>query len=56
MSYAAIGTVCNNILSPYFLIMNVETYFHFETSAFEDYLDDRPTNIWFQQDGAPPHN
>lgn len=56
------GIYKNRILGPHFFngILNGETYQQFLTSTFEDYLDDLPlanyNSVWFQHDGAPPHN
>ena len=56
------GIYKNRILGPHFFNgnLNAEMYYQFLTSTFEDYLDDLPlanyNSIWFQHDGAPPHN
>lgn len=56
------GIYKNRILGPHIFdgTLNGEKYHQFLISTFEEYLDDLPLayydNIWFQQDGAPPHN
>lgn len=57
-----IGVVGDHLLGPYFYNgnLNQDRYLNFLQNELQDYLDDLPLNlrrqIWFQHDGAPPHN
>lgn len=57
-----LGILGDTIIGPYFYqgTLNGERYANFLQTQFEDYLDDIPLqmrrDMWFQQDGAPPHN
>lgn len=57
-----LGVLGDTIIGPYFYqgSLNAERYSNFLLTEFEDYLDDVVLEVrrlmWFQQDGAPPHN
>lgn len=56
------GVLGNRILGPYIYegTLNSERYLVFLNTEFNEYLEELPLQIlrdvWFQQDGAPPHN
>lgn len=56
------GVLGHRVVGPYFFDdpLNGQTYLDFLQNDFQLYLDDLPLNVirrlWFQHDGAPPHN
>lgn len=56
------GMCGNKILGPYIFNENLNgnLYLAFLNTTFQDYLEEFPLGrlrrLWFQQDGAPPHN
>lgn len=57
-----VGLLGDTIIGPYIYEdnLNADRYLNFLRTFFTDFLDNLPLNrlntIWFQQDGAPPHN
>lgn len=58
-----VGLLGGTIIGPYIYEENLtaDRYLHFLRTFLEDYIDNniclnRMQNVWFQQDGAPPHN
>lgn len=58
-----VGLFGDTVIGPYIYEdnLNADGYLHFLKTYFTDYVDDniclsRLNNLWFQQDGAPPHN
>lgn len=57
-----LGVLNGYLLGPYFYegTLNSERYGHFLQTELNNLLDDIPLairrDVWFQQDGAPPHN
>lgn len=56
------GIYGDRIIGPFIYQENLNgaSYLEFLRTTFSDYLDELPLNrlpnLWFQQDGAPPHN
>lgn len=58
-----VGLLGETVIGPYIYEenLNADRYLHFLRTFLADYIDNticlnRLPNIWFQQDGAPPHN
>lgn len=58
-----VGLLGDTIIGPYIYEenLNADAYLHFLNTFLADYLDEniwlgRLSQLWFQQDGAPPHN
>lgn len=57
-----IGVIEDQLLGPYFYngTLTQNRYLNFLETEFQEYLDNLPlairTQMWFQHDGAPPHN
>lgn len=56
------GLLGDRVIGPFIYdqTLNGQRYLEFLTTGFQEYLMDVPLNrlggLWFQQDGAPPHN